>query len=111
MMRSTQSNTQKSGVNKVNAVACRPSMHEVIAQALQGLSAKFIAPKAHASPRTVEGWKQGKSVPHGEHVLAMLSDDQLCARLLKAAGQHDPAHAQETIVALRTALGMVNEGK
>ena len=111
MARSTQSNTQKSGDSKVNATSCQPSVHDVIAQALQGLSAKFIAPKAHASPRTVEGWKQGKAIPHGEHVIAMLSDDELCARLLKAAGQHDPAHAQQTITALRTALGMVSEGK
>jgi hypothetical protein len=37
----------------------------------------------------------------------MLHDDELCARLLEAAGRGDLAHAQETITALRKALGKV----
>jgi hypothetical protein len=63
-------------------MAIRASMADVIAEVLCALPAKLIADKARASVRTVEGWKQRRSVPKGEHVLAMLSDDDLCALLL-----------------------------
>lgn len=83
----------------------------VFADAFKGLTPKVLAMRLKASARTTEKWLRGDNMPTGAHVIAMLRDDELCARLLKAAGQTDPAHAQETIVALRTALGMVNEGK
>jgi hypothetical protein len=39
----------------------------------------------------------------------MLSDDELCAALLEAAGRRDLAQHQQTIAALKAAL--VSEGK
>jgi hypothetical protein len=104
----TQSNTHNRGVRRVNAFAL--SSTDAFMEALRHYSAKFIAARLKTSPRTVEAWKQGKSTPQGRHTLAMLNDDELCARLLQAAGRGDLAHAQETITALRTALGKV-EGR
>jgi len=79
-------------------------------EALRRFSAKFIAEKANASTRTAEGWKQGRSAPQGRHVIAMMSDDQLCAELLKMAGKGDAIRLQETISALKSALDAV-EGR
>jgi hypothetical protein len=110
MVRSTQSNTRKSGVRRMTSAVMQPAISEVVSAALEGLSAKFVAARAKASPRTVEGWKQRKAIPRGDHVIAMLGDDELCARLLRQAGQRDKAHHVETIRALRAALGAV-EGK
>lgn len=76
MQKSTQSNTQKRGVHRVNSIAFEPFS---FADVLRAFPAKLIAMKAKASPRTVEGWKQGKSIPQGRHVIAMLSDDELVA--------------------------------
>jgi hypothetical protein len=39
----------------------------------------------------------------------MLNDDELCAKLLEAAGRGDLARSAETIAALKAAL--VSEGK
>jgi hypothetical protein len=62
-----------------------------------------------ASPRTAENWLSGENGPAWKHTVAMLNDDDLCARLLEAAGRADLARAQETIVALKAAL--MAEGK
>ena len=104
----TQINTKKRGVQRVNAFALTAS--DTFVEALRHFSAKFIASRLKTSPRTVEAWKQGKATPQARHTVAMLNDDELCARLLAAAGRSDLAHAQETIAALRKALTMV-EGK
>jgi hypothetical protein len=101
----THPDTQLRGVRRVNAVALTAT--DIFVAALRHYSAKFIAARLKASTRTVEGWRQGKSAPQGRHVLAMLTDDELCARLLKEAGRGDLAHAQETITSLRKALGNV----
>lgn len=82
-----------------------------LAEHLRGLAAKFVARIAQTTPRTVENWQAGCNGPGWRATVAMLNDDELCSRLLEAAGRSDLAHAQETITALRTALGMVNEGK
>lgn len=71
----------------VHSVAFSPvSIGSAIAKALRGLSAKAIAAKLRrltaVSARTVEAWKQARRAPHAEHVLAMLSDDELCALVL-----------------------------
>lgn len=110
MVKSSQSNTTTDGVRKVNGVAVRPlSITEVFVEALQGWSAKLVAARLRrrvaVSARTVESWKQAKRTPHARHMVAMLSDDELCAALLAAAGRGDLARHQETIAAL------VSEGK
>lgn len=71
---------------------------------------KAIAERIGASPRTVDNWRDGENGPTWRHTVAILNDDELCARLLQAAGRSDLAHAQETITALRMALGKV-EGR
>lgn len=62
------------------------SIGSAIAKALSGLSAKVIAGKLRkltaVSARTVDSWKQARRTPRAEHVLAMLSDDELCALVL-----------------------------
>lgn len=71
---------------------------------------KAIAARIGASPRTIDNWRDGENGPTWKHTVAMLNDDELCGRLLEAAGRGDLAHAHETIAALRVALGKV-EGK
>lgn len=80
-----------------------------LADALRGLGAKILARKAQTSPRTAENWLAGDNGPTWKHTVAMLNDDELCARLLEAAGRGDLARSAETIAALKAAL--VSEGK
>lgn len=81
-----------------------------LADALRGIASKVVAKIAQTTPRTVENWQAGQNGPTWRATVAMLNDDELCAKLLEAAGRTDLAHAQETITALRTALGKV-EGR
>jgi len=82
-----------------------------LAEHLRGVAAKFVARVAQTTPRTVENWQSGCNGPTWRATVAMLNDDELCSRLLEAAGRGDLAHAQQTITALRTALGMVEGAK
>lgn len=80
-----------------------------LAEALRGLAAKLIARKAQTTPRTAENWLAGENGPTWRATVAMLNDDELCSRLLDAAGRGDLARSAETIAALKAAL--VSEGK
>lgn len=80
-----------------------------LAESLRGLGAKIIARVAQTTPRTVENWQAGANGPTWRATVAILNDDELCARLLEAAGRADLARHQETIAALKAAL--VSEGK
>lgn len=75
-----------------------------LASALRGLAAKWIARRAQTTPRTAENWLAGENGPTWRATVAMLNDDELCARLLAAAGRQDLARHQETIAALKAAL-------
>ena len=75
-----------------------------LAESLRGLGAKIIARVAQTTPRTVENWQAGANGPTWRATVAMLNDDELCARLLEAAGRGDLARHQETIAALKAAL-------
>lgn len=111
MERSPQSApVRKTGERSVSSVAIRTlSVNEAIGDALRGWSAKFVARRIKTSTRTVEAWREGKSGPQAKHFVAMLQDDELCAKLLEAAGRGDLARSAETIAALKRAL--VSEGK
>lgn len=76
---------------------------------LRKFSPRAIAQRIGASPRTVENWKDGANGPTWKHTVSMLNDDELCARLLEAAGRGDLARSAETIAALKAAL--MSEGK
>lgn len=76
---------------------------------LRPYTPKAIAARIGASSRTVDNWRAGENGPTWKHTVAMLNDDELCARLLEAAGRADLARAQETITALKAAL--MAEGK
>ncbi len=111
---------QKSGIEKgrkfqerrVSSIAVGSTFDLAagLADMLRPYSPKALARRIGASPATVKNWKDGENGPTWRHAVAMLNDDELCSRLLEAAGRGDLAHAQETIAALRTALGKV-EGK
>ncbi len=75
-----------------------------LADMLRPYTPKAIAKRIGASPRTVENWKEGENGPTWKHAVAMLNDDELCARLLEAAGRGDLARSAETIAALKAAL-------
>lgn len=77
---------------------------------LKAWKPKAIASRIGASYRTVENWKDGANGPTWKHTVAMLNDDELCAKLLEAAGRGDLAKSADTIAKLRAALGAV-EGK
>ncbi|TAJ89707.1 hypothetical protein [Reyranella sp.] len=64
---------------------------------LRKFSPRAIARRIGASPRTVENWQDGVNGPTWKHTVAMLNDDELCAKLLEAAGRPDLAHAQEVL--------------
>lgn len=96
----------------VSTVAFTPvTIGSAIAKALSGLSAKAIAVKLRrltaVSARTVEAWKQARRAPRAEHVLAMLSDDELCALVL---AEVNPALAiQAEILATKKKLKKLEE--
>lgn len=83
--------------------------NESLAEHLRGIGTKFVARIAQTTPRTVENWQAGANGPGWRATVAMLNDDELCARLLEAAGRGDLARHQETIAALKAAV--VSEGK
>ncbi len=112
MERTSELNTRKSsGERKVSSVAITThSMTEAFAELLRPFTAKEIARKLRMpSTRTIENWKEGKTIPQGKHVVAMLTDDELCKRLLALADQGELVRSKETIAALKAAL--VSEGK
>lgn len=108
---SPKSNTgRKTGERSVHSVAIRTlSVNEAIGDALRSWSAKFVARRIKTSTRTVEDWQRGRSGPQAKHFVAMLQDDELCARLLEAAGRGDLARSAETIAALKAVIAA--EGK
>ena len=86
------------------------TMAEAFAELLRPFSAKEIARKLRLpSTRTVENWKEGRTMPQGRHVVAMLTDDELCKRLLALADQGELVRSKETIAHLKAAL--VSEAK
>lgn len=101
MAKDTRPNTHFYGVKRVS-IAIRASMGDLIVDVLRTIPAKVIAEKAVASIRTVEGWRQRRSVPKGQHVMAMLGDDDLCALLLEKVNP-DAAH-QVKVAAARKRL-------
>lgn len=104
-------NTRVNGARNVSSVAASFGSADGFADMLRAFSSKEIARRLRLrSVRTVENWKQRRSSPHAKHVVAMLSDDELCAKFLKAAGREDLADSAATIAKLRAALGAV-EGK
>jgi hypothetical protein len=103
--------TQKFRESSVSSVAIG-STYDLAARwpdLLRKFSPRSIAKRIGASPRTVENWKDGANGPTWKHTVAMLNDDELCARLLEAAGRGDLARSAETIAALKAAL--MSEGK
>lgn len=110
MEKAQRSNTRSSGVRKVSHAITALSVSEGFAELLRPFPAKEIARRLRlSSARTVENWKGARTSPQARHVVAMLNDDELCAKLLEAAGRGDLARSAETIAALKAAL--VAEGK
>lgn len=64
---------------------------------LRGWQPRAIAKRLGVSPRTVENWQDGINGPTWKHTVAMLNDDELCSRLLQAAGRHDLAKQAELL--------------
>lgn len=78
-------------------------------ETLRSLKPRVIAARIGASPRTVENWQDGANGPTWKHTVAMLNDDELCTKLLEAAGRGDLAREAE-IIAMRKRLAEL-EGK
>ena len=101
--------TQKLQERRVSSAAMGSTFDLAFAwkRVLAPYTPKTIAKRIGASPRTIDNWRDGENGPTWKHTVAMLNDEELCARLLEAAGRADLANAQETITALRRALGKV----
>lgn len=93
----------------MNTLAVPFDANQSLADALRGLKAKLLAMRVKTSSRTTEKWLAGTNAPTWKHTVAMLNDDELCARLLEAAGRGDLARSAETIAHLKAALR--SEGK
>jgi hypothetical protein len=104
--------TQNFQERRVSSVAIGSTFDLAFAwkRVLAPYTPKAIAKRIGASPRTIDNWRDGENGPTWKHTVAMLNDDELCAKLLEAAGRGDLARSQETIAALRKALTMV-EGR
>jgi hypothetical protein len=85
--------------------------NESLADAFRGIAAKIIAKKAQTTPRAAENWQAGVNGPGWRATVWMLNDDELCTRLLEAAGRADLARADETIASLKAALRVALEEK
>jgi hypothetical protein len=112
MPKSSGPNTRKTyGVRNVSSLAFSTySINDAFAKMLEPFTAKQIAAKLKIpSWRTVESWKEGRTSPQAKHVVAMLSDDELCARLLDLANQGELARHKQTIAALKAVIAA--EGK
>ena len=89
------------------AVIASLPISTAVAECFRGLSAKFLAGKSGASPRTVEKWLRRETAPQAHHLLAMLSDDDLCALLLEKVNP-DAAHGVK-VAAARKKLRQLKE--
>ena len=114
MAKAPEPSTRKSsGVRNVTSMAISThSINEAFADMLRPFSAKEIARRLKLpSARTVENWKEGATSPQARHVVAMLNDDELCSRLLEAAGRSDLAQDAKLRVAKRLVAALEAEEK
>ena len=79
--------TTSQSVGEHVSIAFTPvSIGDTIAKALSGFSAKAIAARLRrftaVSARTVEAWKARRRMPSAPQIMALLTDDELCALLL-----------------------------
>lgn len=75
-------------------------MSASIANAFSAFPAKRIAAASGAHPKTAQRWRDGSAVPSGDALIRMMSDDDLCAAILRAAGRADEAARQRAIAIL-----------
>lgn len=113
MSKLSRPHTSMSAGSYVHSIAFNPvSIGSAIAKSLRGLSAKAVAAKLRrftsVSARTVEAWKAARRTPRAEHIMAMLSDDTLCALLLEEV---NPALARQAkIIEARKKLQELEAG-
>lgn len=96
MSRVSRLPTSQSVGDHVSIAFTSVSVGDAIAKALSGFSAKAIAAKMRrftaVSARTVEAWKARRRMPSAPQIMALLSDDTLCALLLEEV---NPALARQ----------------
>lgn len=80
-----------------------------LADKLRSYGAKVLARMVGTSPDTTKKWINASNAPTWKHTVIMLNDDELCAKLLEAAGRGDLAQSAETIAALKAVIA--SEGK
>lgn len=61
---------------------------------------KRVARAAHTHPKTVARWRAGETKPSADALIAMMSDDDLFAAILRAIGRADEAARQRAIAIL-----------
>ena len=66
--------------------------------------AKRLARAADAHEKTAARWRAGETTPSFEAVIGMMSDDELLAALLRAAGREDLAKRMKAAEGLAAAL-------
>lgn len=79
-------------------------MSASIADIFAPFPAKRLARASGAHPKTAARWRAGDTAPSAEALIRMMTDDELCAAILKAAGRADHASRMQAIGNLARAL-------
>lgn len=66
--------------------------------------AKRLAMASGAHPKTAQRWRDGTASPSGDALIKMMTDDELFAAILRAAGRADHATRMEAADRLARAL-------
>lgn len=75
-------------------------MSAAFSSVLAPFPAKRIASAGGVHPKTAQRWRDGTAEPSGSALLAMMSDDDLYAALMRAIGRADEAARQRAIAIL-----------
>lgn len=99
MSRLSRLPTSQSVSDHVSIAFTPISVGDTIAKALSGFSAKAIAARLRrftaVSSRTVEAWKARRRMPSAPQIMALMSDNELCALLL---AEVNPAVARQAAI-------------
>ena len=76
------------------------TMSAAFADILAPFPIKRVARVTGSSTRTVTRWRAGETKPSAHDLIAMMSDDELFAAILRAVGRADEAARQRAIAIL-----------
>lgn len=75
-------------------------MSAALADILAPFPAKRLARVAGAHPKTAQRWRDGTTAPSGDALIALMTDDELFAAVMRAIGRADEGAKQRAIAIL-----------